>query len=95
MTITTMTSDGRPTGEPPAPIGAGLPIGAELLWRLAVRQFREHGRSQLSQEHGQSHGSGPERCVRCAQPWPCSGRRLAELGLRAAQRRSDRDAYGR
>jgi hypothetical protein len=50
----------------------------ELLWRLAARLFRDHDRR-----------SDDAVCAACRQPWPCSGRRLGELGLiRAAISRS-------
>jgi hypothetical protein len=42
-----------------------------MLWRLAVRQFRDHSRD----------AGAPARCGGCHHPWPCSGRRLAELAL--------------
>jgi hypothetical protein len=43
-------------------------VRSEVLWRLAVRLYRDHS------EAG-------EACTGCGQRWPCSGRRLAELGL--------------
>lgn len=43
---------------------------SELLWRLATRLYRDH-----------DHRSSGTECVTCLQPWPCSARRLAELGL--------------
>jgi hypothetical protein len=43
---------------------------SELLWRLATRLYRDH-----------DHMPGGTECPCCRQPWPCSGRRLAELGL--------------
>jgi hypothetical protein len=45
-------------------------VGSELLWRLATRLYQDHDR-----------GSGETVCAACGQAWPCSGRRLAELGL--------------
>ncbi len=56
--------------EPPAQ------VTSEIVWRLAVRLFRDHGPAGPDDD--------PRRCARCDQPWPCSGRRLAELGLNAA-----------
>jgi hypothetical protein len=43
-------------------------VRSEVLWRLAARLYRDHAR-------------GSETCAGCRQPWPCSGRRLAVLGL--------------
>jgi hypothetical protein len=45
-------------------------VRSELLWRLATRLYRDH-----------DHNDGGAACLTCRQPWPCSGRRLAELGL--------------
>jgi hypothetical protein len=50
-------------------------VRSEVLWRLAVRLYRDH-----------DHTSAADRCRSCDQPWPCSGRRLAQLGLRRASR---------
>jgi hypothetical protein len=58
-----------PTEEPPRE------VSCEILWRLAVRLFREH----------QCDPTDPPRCAGCRQPWPCSGRRMAELGLSEAK----------
>jgi hypothetical protein len=63
---------GNPPGEPP------LTVTSELLWRLAVRLFRDHS-AELATHDEAVH------CARCRQRWPCSGRRLAELGLTAAE----------
>ena len=43
---------------------------AELLRLVAGRLYRDH-----------AHRPDGTDCVMCGQPWPCSGRRLAELGL--------------
>ena len=62
-------------GEEPPPA-----VASELLWRVAVRLLRDHpGGSARSEQ-------GPRLCARCLQPWPCSGRRLAQLGLDRAAR---------
>jgi len=60
----------RPGQEPPRD-GAG-----EMTWRLAERLHRDHGEPTPLASEGV--------CRSCGQPWPCSGRRLAELGLKAA-----------
>jgi hypothetical protein len=59
----------RPPEEPPPS------VRAELLWRIAVRLLREH--TEIA-------AGSVLRCQHCDQPWPCSARRLAELGLRQA-----------
>jgi hypothetical protein len=59
-----------PSEEPPPE------VTSEIVWRLAVRLYRDHRRASSDQS--------PEPCARCGQPWPCSGRRLAELGLNQA-----------
>jgi hypothetical protein len=62
----------RPGDEPPAG------VGSEILWRVAARLFRDH-------QPGTS-GAGPVRtCAACDRPWPCSGVRMAQLGLSAAR----------
>jgi hypothetical protein len=67
------------TGDPPEePPTAST---AELFWRVAVRLFRDH-----STRPATAVTSEPRECERCRQPWPCSGRRLAVLGLLAAAR---------
>jgi len=60
-----------PAEEPPAD------THAEVLWRIAVRLYRDHSTS------GPHYPPHP-LCGNCQQPWPCSGRRLAMLGLRTA-----------
>ena len=54
---------------------------AELFWRVAVRLFRDHFAGPEPPVPPE-----PRWCERCGQPWPCSGRRLALLGLLAAAR---------
>jgi hypothetical protein len=70
-----------PSEEPP------VQIRSELLWRLSVRLFREHvAAGPICSRCAESlapPGTGLE-CAWCGQPWPCSGRRLAEVGLNAA-----------
>jgi hypothetical protein len=69
-----MTMPG-PSDEPPPT------VSAELLWRVAVRLLRDHPDASVRPDGGRP------LCARCDQPWPCSGRRLAQLGLdRAASR---------
>lgn len=53
-------------------------VTSEILWRLAVRLFRDHAGGPTPQP------DSPIRCGTCRQPWPCSGRRLAELGIAEA-----------
>jgi hypothetical protein len=56
--------------------GPGEPperVRCEVLWRLAARLYHDH-----------FDGTDDHRCGTCQQPWPCSGRRLAELGLSRA-----------
>ena len=60
----------NPPAEPPPQ------VSSELQWRLAVRLFHEHSLDETGKEIA--------RCLGCGHPWPCSGRRLAELGLIAA-----------
>lgn len=59
----------NPTEEPPRE------VSCEILWRLAVRLHREH----------QHDPANPTQCAGCRQRWPCSGRRMAELGLYEAR----------
>jgi hypothetical protein len=63
----------HPGDEPPAE------VVSEILWRVAVRLFRDH-------QPAPSDGGPPSSCASCARPWPCSGVRTAELGLSAARR---------
>ena len=72
--------DRRPTSctlasEPPAE------SAARCLWRLAARLFRDHQPAAVVPASRTVH----LRTVRVRQPWPCSGRRLAELGLTRAR----------
>jgi hypothetical protein len=68
-----------PTRQPPTPPGEPPPgVTSEVLWRLAVRLFTDHHRESLA-------AAGGPHCGSCRQPWPCSGRRLAELGLNRAR----------
>ena len=62
----------RPGDEPPAG------VVSEILWRVAVRLFRDH------QPTGSSAGAA-RTCAACDRPWPCSGVRTAQLGLSAAK----------
>jgi len=61
-----------PPDEPPPQ------VTSELLWRVAVRLYRDHSADRPAQPEGEL------RCARCPNPWPCSGRRLAELALASA-----------
>jgi hypothetical protein len=67
-----------PTRTPEPPDEPPPQATSELLWRVAVRLYRDHTMDPRA--------SAPDepRCARCAHPWPCSGRRLAELALTAA-----------
>ena len=56
-------------GEPPPG------VTSEVLWRLAARLFSDHRPAAAEAE---------PHCENCRQSWPCSGRRLAELGLNRA-----------
>jgi hypothetical protein len=62
----------EPPEEPPPQ------VTSELLWRVAVRLYRDHSIDQREPDEA--------RCAHCPHPWPCSGRRLAELALAAATR---------
>jgi len=64
--------DDDPPEEPPPQ------VSSELLWRVAVRLYRDHSRDR------QAPTQDEPRCARCPHPWPCSGRRLAELALTVA-----------
>jgi hypothetical protein len=57
-------------------------VTAELLWRVATRLYHDHG-TVLTCADGDPEGPR-EHCRRCRYPWPCSGRRLAELALISA-----------
>jgi hypothetical protein len=58
-------------GEPPDG------VVSEILWRVAVRLFRDH-------QPGPADAGAPT-CAACGRRWPCSGVRMAELGLSAAK----------
>ena len=58
-----------PPGEPPPG------VTSEVLWRLAARLFTDHRPAPAG---------GDPLCASCQHSWPCSGRRLAELGLNRA-----------
>jgi hypothetical protein len=62
-------------GEPPAQ------VTSEVIWRLAARLFADHRRAPTCPRCDDGTG---DRCATCRQPWPCAGRRLAELGLNRA-----------
>jgi hypothetical protein len=56
-------------------------VGADLLWRVAARLHRDHSSVIMgTDESGEPRGV----CGHCHHPWPCSGRRLAELALKRA-----------
>jgi hypothetical protein len=67
----------EPPDEPPSQ------VTSELLWRVAVRLYRDHSIDRRPARLDQPEPGHP-RCARCPNPWPCSGRRLAELALSAA-----------
>jgi hypothetical protein len=62
----------HPGDEPPAE------VVSEILWRVAVRLLRDH-------QPAPAPGEASVTCTCCARPWPCSGVRMAELGLSAAK----------
>jgi hypothetical protein len=64
------TASGHLPEEPPPH------VTSEILWRQAVRLWREH----------EQNLDPTPRCAGCGQPWPCSSRRLALLGLNRASR---------
>ena len=68
-------------GEEPPPT-----VSAELLWRVAVRLLRDHPDGSVGP------AAGRPLCAQCHQPWPCSGRRLAQLGLERAVGRTGQPA---
>jgi hypothetical protein len=53
-------------------------IDPDLLWRVANRLYRDHGRIAAVDDEA---SDDRQRCRRGRQPWPCSGRRPAELAL--------------
>lgn len=75
MTVRALTPPGE---EPPTA------VSSEILWRVAVRLYREHGPPRTPPADA-PRGDATPTCVGCGQPWPCSGRRLAELGMNAAR----------
>jgi hypothetical protein len=66
-----VTAVGRPGEEPPGE------VASEILWRVAARLFRDH-------QPRPADSQAPPVCAGCGRPWPCSGFRMAELGLSAA-----------
>jgi hypothetical protein len=65
-----------PSPSEPAPPGEPPPgVTSEVLWRLAARLFIDHRPAPAAEE---------AYCENCRHSWPCSGRRLAELGLNRA-----------
>jgi hypothetical protein len=64
---------GQPGEEPPPQ------VRSELLWRLAVRLFWEH-------QPDPGVPADLRTCGTCRRPWPCSGQRMAQLGLNEAHR---------
>ncbi len=91
-TIPVLDTDSGPTPPASAPTFVDPPeeppigIAAELLWRVAVRLFQDHGALLIRDDEvtDEVADDEPDRCRRCRQPWPCSGRRLAELALKSA-----------
>jgi hypothetical protein len=78
----------RPNVDPNDPPAEPPPsVEHELLWRIAVRLYRDH-QPQAACEcgvgiHPPKREAGPT-CLGCGKPSPCSGRRLALLGLNTA-----------
>jgi hypothetical protein len=70
--VTAPPTDRPERGDEPPPGVTG-----DMLWRVAVRLARDHGKMWLDEADIEPR----PRCCGCRQPWPCSGRRLAELGL--------------
>jgi len=66
------------------PIEPSPRVRQSLLWRLAVRLYREH-RAEI-----QCPTLRPPQCRVCGREWPCEGRRLAERGLVVALSESSR-----
>lgn len=63
-------------------------VSDELLWRLAVRLFRSvttsPRRCTCRVSSNEDARDAKPRCVSCRQLSPCSGQRMALLGLSAA-----------
>ena len=55
-------------------------VASEIAWRVAARLFRDH-------QPGPVGGGAQSTCASCGRPWPCSGVRMAELGLMSAVKR--------
>jgi hypothetical protein len=64
----------HPGDEPPGE------VASEILWRVAARLFRDH-------QPGPGGAGSRPACAVCGRPWPCSGVRMAELGLMIAAKR--------
>ena len=71
----------RLSDEPPAE------VSSEIMWRVAARLFREHQPDRFRPPDPMAFAplTGGLACVACRRPWPCSGLRMAELGLSAAK----------
>src|SRR5262245_43474903 len=59
--------------DPPEEPPSGVVLA--ILWRVAVRLYRDHGLPLPRPT---------PRCRQCLHPWPCSARRLAVLALLTA-----------
>jgi hypothetical protein len=68
------TAVNHPGDEPPGD------VASEIAWRVAARLFRDH-------QPGPDGDGGRSTCATCGRPWPCSGVRMAELGLLSAAKR--------
>lgn len=55
-------------------------VASEIAWRVAARLFRDH-------QPGPGGEDDRPSCATCGRPWPCSGVRIAELGLMSAAKR--------
>ena len=72
---TVVTAVSRPGEEPPGE------VASEILWRVAARLFRDH---QPAAADSEAQPAARSACAGCGRPWPCSGFRMAELGLSTA-----------
>lgn len=72
------------TDAPPLPGEPPPGVTSELTWRLAARLFHDHHPEPGCPKCSEPAEPADSRCANCGQPWPCSGRRLAELGLNRA-----------